>query len=371
MPTVSTPIAAAQALWEPAGTYLNTASFGLPPRPAWDALQAALDDWRTGRTSWEQWGEATEAARGSFARLVGVAPSTVAVGATVSGLVGLVASSLPDGSRVLAPDVEFTSTLFPFLVQAHRGVTVRTVPAAELAEAIDDSTDVVAFSAVQMATGEVADLAAIAAAAKAHGALTLVDATQACGWLPLDGYGFDIVVAAGYKWLLSPRGTAYMAVAPERLAEIVPTAAGWYAGEDVHASYFGGPLRLAADARRLDTSPAWHSWVGAAPALALLEEIGVERDPRARPRAGEPLPGGARARAERLGDRVRRRARRRGSPRAGGDQGGRARRPRADVVAPLQHRRGRRPGARGAGVRLASRSAARGPRRAARPSGAA
>ena len=49
-------IAAAQGLWEPAGTYLNTASFGLPPRPAWDALQAALDDWRTGRTSWEHWG---------------------------------------------------------------------------------------------------------------------------------------------------------------------------------------------------------------------------------------------------------------------------------------------------------------------------
>jgi len=268
-------IAAAQGLWEPAGTYLNTASFGLPPRPAWDALQAALDDWRTGRTSWEHWGTATEAARGSVARLLGVEPSTVAVGATVSGLVGLVAASVPDGSRVLAPDVEFTSVLFPFLVEARRGVTVHTVPAAELAGAIDETVDVVAFSAVQMATGEVADLTAIAAAARAHGALTLVDATQACGWLPLDGNAFDIVVVAGYKWLLSPRGTAYMAVAPARLGGIVPTAAGWYAGEDVHASYFGPPLRLAGDARRLDTSPAWHSWVGAAPALALVEEIGV------------------------------------------------------------------------------------------------
>ena len=273
---MSTPIAAVRGLWEPAGTYLNTASFGLPPRPAWDALQAALDDWRTGRTSWEQWGDATEAARASFARIIGVPPSTVAVGATVSGLVGLVASSLPEGTRVLAPEVEFTSTLFPFLVQAHRGVSVRTVPASELAGAIDGSTDVVAFSAVQMATGEVADLDAVAGAAKTHGALTLVDATQACGWLPLDGSGFDVVVAAGYKWLLSPRGTAYMAVAPGRLDEVVPTAAGWFAGEDVHATYFGGPLRLATDARRLDTSPAWHSWVGAAPALALLEEIGAE-----------------------------------------------------------------------------------------------
>lgn len=160
-------------------------------------------------------------------------------------------------------------------MQAHRGITVRTVPTAELADAIDETTDVVAFSAVQMATGEVADLAAIETAARNHGALTLVDATQACGWLPLDAKRFDIVVAAGYKWLLSPRGTAYMAVQPERLAEIIPTAAGWYAGPDVHTTYFGLPLRLAGDARRLDTSPAWHSWVGAAPALALIEKIGV------------------------------------------------------------------------------------------------
>jgi selenocysteine lyase/cysteine desulfurase len=269
-------IADARSLWDPAGTYLNTASFGLPPQPAWDALQEALDDWRTGRTSWEHWGNATESARRSFARLIDVEPSSVAVGATVSGLVGLIAASLPEGSCVLIPDIEFTSVLFPFLVQEGRGVTVRTVSAADLVDAIDESVDVVAFSAVQMATGEVADLTGIASAARACGALTMVDATQACGWLPLEGAAFDVVVASGYKWLLSPRGTAYMAVRPERLPDVVPSAAGWYAGEDVHTSYFGGPLRLARDARRLDTSPAWHSWIGAAPALALLEEIGID-----------------------------------------------------------------------------------------------
>ena len=59
---------------------------------------------------------------------------------------------------MLVPDVEFTSLLFPFLVQEHRGVTVRLVPAAELAAEIGPDVDVVAFSAVQMATGEVADL---------------------------------------------------------------------------------------------------------------------------------------------------------------------------------------------------------------------
>jgi selenocysteine lyase/cysteine desulfurase len=263
-------------LWEPAGTYLNTASYGLPPRPAWDALQKALEDWRGGRTSWEHWGIPGEEARASFARLVEAPVETVAIGATVSGLVGLVAASVPDGTRVLAPDVEFTSLLFPFLVQQHRGVSVRLVPTRELAGEIGPDVDVVAFSAVQMATGEVADIDAISVAATQHEVMTVVDATQAIGWLPFDASRFDAVVAHGYKWLMSPRGTAYMAIEPGRLADVVPAAAGWYAGEDPLATFFGPPLRLAASARRLDTSPAWYMWVAAARTLAIIEEIGVE-----------------------------------------------------------------------------------------------
>ena len=267
-------ISDSRALFSPEGTYLNTASYGLPPQPGWDALQHVLEQWRGGRTSWEGWSESTEGARAEFAKLVNTDPGRVAIGATVSGLVGLVAASLPAGSRVVVPDIEFTSTLFPFLVQP--GLEVSTVPPAQLAEAIDGRTDVVAFSAVQMSTGEVADVDAILAAAEARDVLTLLDATQAAGWLPLDADRFDFLVAAGYKWLISPRGTAWMTVAPERLDAIVPSQAGWYAGDDVHEAYIGPPLRLAHDARRLDTSPAWFSWVGALPALELLNRIGIE-----------------------------------------------------------------------------------------------
>jgi selenocysteine lyase/cysteine desulfurase len=269
-------VAEARELWSPETVYLNTASYGLPPRPAWEALQAALADWRGGRTSWEQWDTSTEEARATWARLVGVEPSCVAVSSTVSGLIGLLAASISDGARVVAPDVEFSSALFPFLVQERRGVSVRTVPVGELADAIDETTDVVVTSAVQMSSGELVDLDAVEAAAAAHGAMTIVDATHACGWLPFDASRFDAVICAAYKWLMSPRGTAFMALRPERLDAVVPHLAGWYAGEDPYTSYFGPPLRLAESARRLDVSPAWYSWVGTAPALAVVEEIGVE-----------------------------------------------------------------------------------------------
>ncbi len=254
--------------------YCNTASYGLPPRPAWDALQAALDDWRGGRTSWERWCESTEAARATFARLVGVTVEQVAVGATVSELVGSVVTALPAGARVVVPDVEFTSMLFPLLVQQR--LDVRTVPPARLAEAIAEGADAAAFSAVQMSNGEVADLDAIAQAAADAGAISICDATQAAGWLPIDATRFDAVVCAAYKWLMSPRGSAFISLSERLLERALPHSAGWYAGEDVHASYFGPPLRLASDARRFDLSPAWFSWVGTQPAVDVIEQIGID-----------------------------------------------------------------------------------------------
>jgi selenocysteine lyase/cysteine desulfurase len=265
----------AQALWSPRAPYLNTASYGLPPQPAFAALQDALADWRQGRTSWEHWGDSTERARAAFARLVRADRGDVAVGGSTSELVGLVAAALPPGARVVAPEIDFTSLLFPFLVQADEGIEVATVPLRDLADAIDERTSLVAASLVQSATGEVLP-DAVLEAARANDSLVLLDATQACGWLPLDARTVDFLVCAAYKWLLSPRGTAFMTVRPERLDGLRPLAANWWAGEDPHTSYYGPPLRLAREARRLDTSPAWFSWVGTAPALELLEELRVE-----------------------------------------------------------------------------------------------
>lgn len=263
-------------LWHSETTYLNTASFGLPPDPTYAALTQAQEDWRHGRVSWEHWTAVTDRARAEFATLTKADSDDVVVGATVSGLISHIATAIPDGSRVLAPEPEFTSLLFPFLSQAGRGVTVDVVPLDRLAEAIDARTDVVAVSAVQSSTGEVAALDDIAAAATHHGALTVIDATHAIGWLPLDATRFDAVACAAYKWLMSPRGTAFM-VLREQLAErLTPSQAGWYAAANPLTDQFGLPLRLAQSARKFDTSPAWFSWVGTEPSLQLINEIGVE-----------------------------------------------------------------------------------------------
>jgi selenocysteine lyase/cysteine desulfurase len=264
-------------LWEQHGVYLNTATYGLPPRAAFDAVVSALEDWRIGRTTEDDWEAATERARATFARLVNVKPELVACGATVSELVGLVAASLPDGARVLTAEKDFASTLWPFTVHAHRGIHVDNVPLANLVDRLNESHSIVAVSHVQAQSGEVADLQALIEKCARTKTMLCVDATQSCGWLRTDASKIDFYVCHAYKWLLSPRGSAFMAVRPGRLQSIIPLHAGWWATDDPNSNLFGLPNRISRSAtRRLDSSPAWFSWVGTAAALEVVSAIGVD-----------------------------------------------------------------------------------------------
>ncbi|CAA9503874.1 MAG: Cysteine desulfurase [uncultured Solirubrobacteraceae bacterium] len=275
MPAAAKPLnARVDAAFERVPGHLDTATAGLPPRATIAAMRAALEEWAAGRLDVAVCDADVARCRAAFATLTGVPPDSVAIGAQVSVFASVVAGSLPAGARVLCAEGDFTSVLWPFVVQADRGVTVRSVPLEEIPAAIDATTDLVAVSSVMSADGRVADLDALAAAAAHHGARVFLDVTHGCGWQELAGSRFDHVVAAAYKWLLSPRGVALWSVRPDALEELVPQAAGWYAGEQPWESCYGAPLRLAAGARQLDLSPAWLCWTGAAPALELLAEIG-------------------------------------------------------------------------------------------------
>lgn len=251
--------------------YLDTASVGIPSEAVGRVVAEAVAAWRAGSGRPADFEAPVAAARAAYGALVGVEPDRVAIGGTVSALVGLVAASVPDGSRVLVARGEFTSVSFPFAAQAGRGVQVVEAELDELGERAG-GFDVVAVSVVQSADGRIVDLDALRAA-RAGGTTVVLDVTQSLGWFAADLSWADAVVGGSYKWLFSPRGAAWMAVHPE--LELVPHQAGWYAGQDVWTSIYGLPLRLSPDARALDTSPAWYCHVGAAVALPWL--AGLDR----------------------------------------------------------------------------------------------
>lgn len=269
MPQVTT-LSALADQFSPAGVYLNTATMGLAPRSAVDAVTASLEQWQHGTTHAPGFDVDIERARAGFARLAGLAAENVAIGPQVSVFTGMIAASLPPGTEVLVPEGEFTSVTFPFWAQH---LPVREVPLDELADHVTSRTGLVATSLVQSADGRVLDLDSVRRAAEEAGAQLLLDVTQAAGWMPLDLGGIDYVVCGGYKFLLAPRGTAFLAVRPELRETLRPVNAGWYAGTDPWQSIYGSPLRLAESAKRFDVSPAWISWVGQAESLDLLTSV--------------------------------------------------------------------------------------------------
>jgi selenocysteine lyase/cysteine desulfurase len=245
---------------------------GLPSQATVRAVVADLETAAAGAPDLTAYSAAVERSRTLFAALVHIAPDRVAIGSQASVAAALVAAALPDGAEVLVPEGEFSSIVLPF-VHAGRGIRVRSAPLPRLADHVTGATDLIAFSIVQSATGEVADADAIVAAAARHGALTLCDATQAVGWLPVEASRFDAVICHAYKWLCAPRGVSFLTVS-DRLSSIMPPLlAGWYAGEDPWASCYGGDGPLADDARRFDVSPAWQAFVGAEPALELFAAL--------------------------------------------------------------------------------------------------
>jgi selenocysteine lyase/cysteine desulfurase len=251
--------------------YLAACTMGLPARATVEALRDDLDRWRTGTATAARYTGIVERARAHAAALLGTTADRIALGSQVSVFVSLVAASARPGDEIVCVDGDFSSLVAPFLVR--RDLRVRHVPLRDLADAITSRTAIVAYSLVQSATGEVADEASIARAARAAGAFLLVDTTQATGWLPTRDLDADLVVCHAYKWLSAPRGAAFAAYSDRALAELPPLAAGWYSGDDPWSSCYGPELHLAGDASRFDVSPAWQAWAGAEPALRLAAEL--------------------------------------------------------------------------------------------------
>lgn len=256
--------------------FLDSATYGLPSRRQIDALHRALDDWESGTQSTAAFGEAVDAARAAFASLVGAPTGSVTMSSTTSALVGLVAAAVPDGGRIAVQRGEFTSVTAPFAAQASRGVTVEQFHAGTLESALEEpevAFDLVAVSLVQSADGRVLDTERLRNALAGTGTRVVIDVTQAVGWKHIDLGWADAVVGSGYKWLLAPRGTAWMALTASFAETLIPHSAGWYSSETPWSNTYAHPPLLAADARRFDVSPAWHPMLGAGISLPWLAEL--------------------------------------------------------------------------------------------------
>ena len=233
-----------QAVWplfsrvrtEHAGIYLANHSLGRPPDRVAADVASALDAWyRDMGGAWVEWLAAREKFRALTAQLVGAKRADCIIPKTSAGQ-GLraVLNALPGRPQVVTSDGEFDSLDFILRVYREKGrIDLRITPWRELQ--VGNATLVV-LSSVMFRSGErVENLSKLMRAARAAGALVLLDVYHHAGALPLDLAALEVDFAVGgcYKYLRGGPGACWLYVRPG-LAETMRTLdTGWFAKHDV------------------------------------------------------------------------------------------------------------------------------------------
>ena len=205
-----------------------------------------------------------------------------------------VANLVSPGDRVLVASAGYFGERWTELARAY-GADVEElayawgdVPSAADLAARLDGHDVVFLTHSETSTGVVADLQALAAAAKDAGALVAVDAVSSLGAVPLetDAWGLDVVVSGSQKALMTPPGLALVTVS-ERA---------WARRGAAPRFYFDWERTRAAQ-EQLDAAftPATSLVVALDVALGLLLEEGLEAAFERHVRLGRACRAGARA----------------------------------------------------------------------------
>ena len=271
-------------------TYLNSCSLGALSRRSRARLAAFLDEWDDrGAAAWyDVWWDRLGELRRGYGWAIGARPDEIALHASVSTATAVLAGALDYRRRpkVVTTALDFPTVAYQWLAKRPLGVEVEIVPSPDgvsvspeaIAAAIDDRTALVATSHVYFTSGAVQDVAAVAAAAHAHGALCYVDGYQAAGQLPVDVHalGVDFYSAGGLKWLLGGPGITFLYVQPERVRALEPTVTGWFANAR-QFDFDSSAIEWHADARRFEQGTpalaAVHLQLGG---LELLREIGID-----------------------------------------------------------------------------------------------
>jgi len=269
-------------------TYLDHAAVSPISRPVYDAMTRQLSEvLHDGDTEAEGWDRMICEVRQSAARLLGCRPGEVAFLKNTSEGINLVAKGLDwrEGDNVVSAEGEFPANVYPWMSLARRGVELRQVQGrdgrlllADIREAMDERTRVLALSFVEFLSGFRNDVVRLGQLCKERGILFSVDAIQGLGALRFDveEANVDFASADAHKWLLGPEGIALFYCRKDRLEMLGDVSVGWASVRDFR-SYLEYDYTLRDEAARYElgtTNTVGLAGLGAA--IRLLQSVGPE-----------------------------------------------------------------------------------------------
>lgn len=270
------------------GTYLNWGASGPSPRRVVDRVESTLEYHEFDAPNREGMYPAAfdvyDQTRETVASFVGATPQEIALTQSTTDAINRVATAMSwsEEDEVVITDLEHSAGRLPwFRLEEEVGITVTVletdggrIDLEEFERAVQEAT-LVCFSAIDWLYGRRHPVSDLVDLARDAGAMTLVDAVQAPGQIPMDvaDWGADVVAAAGHKWLLGPWGAGFLYVRESVANSLEPTSLGYRSVEDPNAAdytYKRGAQRFEV----ATTSPA--PYAGLDEAMQTIGDVGVD-----------------------------------------------------------------------------------------------
>ena len=274
--------------------YLDSAATSQKPRQVLDAYLRFYEEYNANvhrgvYSIAERATEAYEAARATIARFIGAAgPEEIIFTRNVTESLNLVAyswgrSHVGPGDEILLTEMEHHSDLVPWqFVARERGARLRHVPfdaegrleMDEFRRLLNERTKVVALTHISNTLGTVNPIAEIARAARAQGAVVVVDGAQSAPHRPVDvqALGCDFFGFTGHK-MLAPMGIGVLWGRRDLLERMEPFLGGGEMISDVwldHATWNELPWKFEAG------TPNAAGAVALGAAVDYLERLGMD-----------------------------------------------------------------------------------------------
>ncbi len=233
------------SLLRPDVVFLNHGSFGACPRPVFEVYQEW--QWELERQPVEflarRFGALMREAREALGAYLGAAPDDLAFIPNATTGVNIVARSLPlaPGDEVLATNHEYGACerAWRFVCEKRGAHYVRQpvpVPLESAEQAIEavwagvtPRTKVLYLSHITSPTALILPIAKLISRARERGILTVIDGAHAPGQIPLalDALGADFYTGNAHKWLLAPKGAAFLYARREVQSLLEPLVVSW------------------------------------------------------------------------------------------------------------------------------------------------
>jgi cysteine desulfurase / selenocysteine lyase len=218
-------------------TFLNTATFGQLARRTSDAVArhfARRDELAC--ADFLEWFDDADRIRESIARLIHSEADDVAFVQNASSALAILFSGIDwrAGDRVVILENEFPNHIYAASAPREPAIEFMETQWERFYESINERTRVVLMSTVNYTNGFRPPLAEISRYLRERGVLFYLDGTQSVGALELDCAEIkpDMLAVHGYKWLLSPNGSAFLYVNPEVRKWLRPNVIGWRSDRD-------------------------------------------------------------------------------------------------------------------------------------------